>query len=65
MKFLFSGVNYKKNGSVDNNHIFCLYQASDCLENMWKVFSAHIPELKKMQSPDFQINGTNVRIFLG
>ena len=65
MKYVFSVVNDTKNGSVDNNHIFCLFQASDCLENMWKIFSPYISQLKKMQSPDFLMTGKKVRIFLG
>ena len=54
MKFVVVVVNDVKHGSVDNNHIFCLYQASDSFENLWKVFSPYINQVKTMQSPDFR-----------
>ena len=65
MKFVVAVVNDVKHGSVDNNHIFCLYQASDNLENLWKVFSPYINQVKTMQSPDFRIDEKIVKIFLG
>ena len=38
MKFVFSVVDDLKNGSVDNNHIFCMYSGSDSLEGFPPVY---------------------------
>ena len=65
MKFVFSVVNDVKNGSVDNNHIYCMFKASDSLENMWKIFHPYIAQIKEMQSEGFLICGKKVCIFLG
>ena len=56
MKFVVSVVNDAKQGTVDNNHIFCMYQASDCLPNMRKVFGPYTLQLKAIQSSEFRID---------
>ena len=66
MKFHLEIINDSKSGSRDVVHPFALYEASDSIENLWKVFSVFQTELKKLQEPDFILdNGKKVKIFLG
>ena len=64
MKFMFSIANDVKNGSVDNNHIFCMYSASDCLSNMWKVFYPLIQQIEALQKEEYRLDGKKVQVFL-
>ena len=38
MKFHLEVVISLKAGSVDNLHIYCMFEATDSVENMWKVW---------------------------
>ena len=63
MKFHVEIINSMIAGSFDNVHIYCMYEASDIIENMWKVhdyYNATIHEVQKME-----IDGRRVRVFLG
>ena len=63
MKFHFEIINSTIAGSVDNVHIDCMYEASDIIENMWKVHdycNAAIHEVQNME-----IDCRKVRVFPG
>ena len=64
MKFHLEVVNSLKAGSVDNVHIYCMFEATDSVENMWKVWFPYHPKVKKMEG-GFRILGREVMIFLG
>ena len=65
MKFHIEIINSINSGSVDNVHLFCMFQAADTLENMWKVFSTFCEQIVAIQRDDFCINDRKVKIFLG
>ena len=46
-------------------HPFCLYEAPDSLENLWKVFSVFRKDILTLQNPDFVLNnGRKIKLFL-
>ena len=53
MKFHVEIINSEIIGSVDNVHIYCMFEASDSIDNMWKVWVPHRDEIKKIQEADF------------
>ena len=63
--FLVEIVNSAIAGSVDNVHIYCMFEATDCIDNTWKLWLPFREEIKGMQKDGFQINGKEVKIFLG
>ena len=63
--FLVEIVNSAIADSVDNVHIYCMFEATDTIDNMWKVWLPFREEIKGMQKDGFQINGKEVKIFLG
>ena len=65
MKYHLEIVNSLKAGSVDNAHIYCMFEATDSVENMRKVWLPHHDQIKKMYQEDFSIFGEGVQIFLG
>ena len=65
VKFHFEIVNCGTSGSVFDVHIFSMYEASDCAENMEKVLREYWGPIRGMQGEDFKIDGRNVKIFLG
>ena len=52
-------------GSVDNVHLFCMFEGADSLENMWKVFAVYRNPIIAMQEDDFHLDGRKVLVFLG
>ena len=65
MKYHLEIVNSLKAGSVDNVHIYCMFEATDLVENMRKVWLPYHDQIKKMYQEDFLIFGKGVQIFLG
>ncbi|XP_065685093.1 uncharacterized protein LOC136097065 [Hydra vulgaris] len=65
MKFHFEVVNSKSSGSVYDVHLFCMYQGSDCRENIALVLGHYANDIKRIQSSDFKLKGKIVRLFLG
>ena len=65
MKFHVEIINSWKAGSVDNVHIYCMFEAADTYENMMKVWEPFQSEIKKMYDPEFKIQGRPVKIFVG
>ena len=65
MKFHVEIINSITSGSVDNVHLFCMFEAADTLENMWKVFGIFREQIVAIQKDDFSIDGRKVKIFLG
>ena len=66
MKFHLEVVNSLKAGSVDNVHIYCMFEATDSVENMWKVwFPPYHAQVKNMMEEGFKILDREVVIFLG
>ncbi|XP_065682911.1 uncharacterized protein LOC136095939 isoform X2 [Hydra vulgaris] len=65
MKFHFEVVNSKPSGSVYDVHLFCMYQGSDCRENIALVLGHYANDIKRIQSSDFKLKGKRVRLFLG
>ena len=65
MKFHLEVVNSLNNKSVDNVHLYCLFEASDTAINMRKVWNPYRSQVKKLMEPGFMINGREVEIFLG
>ncbi|XP_065684005.1 uncharacterized protein LOC124813660 [Hydra vulgaris] len=65
MKFHFEVVNSKSSGSVYDVHLFCMYQGSDCRENIALVLGHFANNIKRIQSSDFKLKGKIVRLFLG
>ena len=58
MKFHFEVVNSFRTGSVFNVHIFALYEASDCIENMAKVLLPYYRDIQKMRCENFRMCGS-------
>ena len=50
--FLVEIVNSAIAGSVDNVHIYCMFEATDSIDNMWKAW---LPIREGMQKDGFQI----------
>ncbi|XP_065681211.1 uncharacterized protein LOC136094902 [Hydra vulgaris] len=65
MKFHFEVVNSKSSGSVYDVHLFCMYEGSDCRENIALVLGHYANDIKRIQSSDFKLKGKIVRLFLG
>ena len=65
MKFHFGCINILKAGSVDNVHIFCMFEATDSLENKWKVFMPYYDRTQHIQEPATNVLGKELEIFLG
>ncbi len=65
MKFHVECINTTKVGSVDNVHIFCMFEAADTLENMWKVFHPYREQIAALQELGKSILGKELKIFLG
>ena len=65
MKFHIEVINSLKSGSVDNVHIYSLFEAADSIENMMKVWLPYHSQVKEMQEDGFTICGKEVNIFLG
>ena len=65
MKFHVECLNTSKAGSVDNVHIFCMFEAADTLDNMWKVFYPFRQQINDLQQPGKTILGKKLEIFLG
>ena len=51
--------------SVDNVHIYCMYEATDNVENMWKMWAMYHKQIKIMSEDSFLLLGRKVEIFLG
>ena len=65
MKYHVEVVNSLKAGSVDNVHIYCMFEATDSVENMRKVWLPYYTQVKRMQEDGFTICGKEVIVFLG
>ena len=65
MKYHVEVINSLKAGSVDNVHIYCMFEATDLVENMRKVWLPCHSQVKQMQEDGFMICGKEVVIFLG
>ena len=65
MKYYVYVVNSNKAGSVDNVHIYCMFEATDSVENMRKVWLPYHDQVKCMQQDGLTILGKEVVIFLG
>ena len=65
MKFHLEIINSITSGSVDNVHIFCMYEGADTVENMWKVFHVFQQPITDLQEGNFRIEGRRIRVFLG
>ena len=65
MKFHLEIINSVTSGSVDNVHIFCMYEGADTPENMWRVSHVFIRPITELQEGKFTIDGRKIRVFLG
>ena len=65
MKFQIEIVNSSISGSVDNDHIFCMFEAADTVENMWKVFDVFRKPISAIQDPNFTLGDHPAHLFLG
>ncbi|XP_057296535.1 uncharacterized protein LOC130625451 [Hydractinia symbiolongicarpus] len=65
MKFYFEFVNSVSSGSVYDVHMFCLYQASDCRQNMARVLRPFRDVIIEMQQSEFRMDRHKVKVFLG
>ena len=65
LKFHDEIINSINSGSVDNVHLFSMFEATDSLENMWKAFSFFREQIFAIQRDDFCINDRKVKVFLG
>ena len=66
MKFHVEIINSLNAGSVDNVHIYFMFEATDSVENMTKVWLPYKDQIKQMQDDNFTLNdGRAVQIFLG
>ena len=52
-------------GSVDNVHLYCMFEGADTLENMWKVLGIVREQSDAIHKDDFNIRGRRVKAFLG
>ena len=65
MKYHLVIVNSNQARSVDNLHIYCLFEAQDSVENMQKVWCPYHHQIKQMYDKDYTICGKGVIVFLG
>ena len=66
MKFYVEIVNSVKAVSVDNVHIYCMFEATYSVENMNKVWLPYRNQINVMEEEDFRMSdGRGVEIFLG
>jgi hypothetical protein len=65
MKFHVECLNSVNAGSVDNVHLYCMFEAHDSVENMWKVWTAYRDQVKAMYKKDFLVLGKPIRIYIG
>ena len=65
MKYHLEIVNSNKAGSVDNVHLYCMFEAVDSVENMRKVWLPYHEQVRRMYDDDFLICERRVQIFLG
>ena len=65
MKFHVEIVNDTNSGSRDAVHPYCMFEALDSVNNMWKVYSSYREFLTDLQKPGFELSGYKVKIFLG
>ena len=65
MKFHVEVVNSNTSGSVDNVHLYTLYEAADSPENMWKVWLPFRSQIKVMMEAGYELLGREIMIFLG
>ena len=65
IKYHVEVINSLKAGSVDNVHIYCMFEATDSVKNMRKVWLPYHSQVKQMQEDGFMICGKEVVIFLG
>ena len=65
MKFHIEIINSTSSGSVDNVHMFCLFEGADTVENLWKVFHVYRDSITELQQESFTIAGRRIRVFLG
>ena len=63
MKFHFEI--WHPSSSVFDIHLFCMYEGSDCLENMTKVLGKFAGAFQAMADPGFKLRGRKVEFFLG
>ena len=50
-------VNSINSGSVDNVHLYTIFEGADTLENMWKEMGIFREQIVAIQKDDFSING--------
>ena len=50
---------------VDCVHVYCAFEGSDCLENMWKIYGSYVSQLKELSKESCRVNGRKVELFLG
>ena len=65
MKYHVEVINSLMAGSVDNVHIYCMFEATDSVENMQNIWLPYHHQVKHMQSEGFMICGKEVVVFLG
>ena len=65
MKYHVEVINSLKSGSVDNVHIYCMFEATDSVENMRKVWLPYHRQVKQIQEDGFMICSKEVVVFLG
>ena len=65
MKFHVEILNSVNVGSVDNVHLYCMFEATDSYENMCKVWINYRSQIQAMQEESFKMNGRGVHVFLG
>ena len=65
MKFHVEILNSVNVGSVDNVHIYCMFEATDSYENMSKVWIKYRSQVQDMQDTSFSLNGKGVVVFFG
>ena len=51
--------------SVFYIHLFCMYEGTDCLENMTKVLGKFVGAFQAIADPGFKLRGRKVEFFLG
>ena len=52
-------------GSVDNVHLYCMFEGADTLDNMWKVLGIFREQSDAIKQDDYNIRGRRVKAFLG
>ena len=65
MKFHLEVVNSQKAGPVDNVHIYCMFEATDSVENMWKVWNTYRLQVQSKMEEGFTILDREIMVFLG